>query len=111
MIGLRIKMAASFGASAMICAAALAQSGGGAPKDVDAAVARFVKHPTHCAQLFGGDAYGDTVSDQWSRDLAATMRGGLADAPAELARVQHACRQELEARARAPGQQAAALRQ
>jgi hypothetical protein len=107
MIGLRMKMVASFGASAAICAAALAQSGG-ARKDVDAALARFVKHPTHCAQLFGGDAYGDTVSDQWSRDLAATMRGGLAEAPAELARVQQACRQELEARARAPGPQAAA---
>lgn len=67
--------------------------------DADEALRRFVAHPTDCAQLFGGPAYGDSVTEQWSRDLAEAMPGGLADAPREIGRVIAACQAELKTRA------------
>ena len=89
-----LKRAVIVAASAVVCAVALAQT-----EDRSAAQRRFVSHPTHCAQLFGGPGYGDTVSSEWSNDLAASLDGAPAQAPAQIAALRVACAKELQTRA------------
>ena len=57
--------------------------------------ARFSRQAHNCSQFIGGPAFGDSVSADYSRQLAAALAGGKGDDNAALQRIQSACTARL----------------
>ena len=53
--------------------------------------ARFVGQRRNCSQFLGGSAFGDSVSADYGRQLAAALGNGSRDENAVLQRIQVAC--------------------
>jgi len=62
-------------------------------------MARFLKHPTHCAHFIGGEEFGDGVSPDYSRRLTAVLGKPRGQDLETFSRIETACAAELSARA------------
>ncbi|MBC7619963.1 MAG: hypothetical protein H7293_13435 [Candidatus Saccharibacteria bacterium] len=53
--------------------------------------ARFVDHPTHCAQYLGGDQFGDSLSADFMQALSDALSANGKDVQTGIVRIREAC--------------------
>ena len=72
---------------AVVCCGAVAQTG----QHVSPEEARFVDHPTRCAQYLGGDEFGDSLPADFVQALSDALSANGRDVQTGIVRIREAC--------------------